>query len=109
MARARFGAVSLLAKAPHHLPPAQQDCLLCIRPHDVSLRPTDDAVNILTGIVRAVVWQGDLHSVTLDVEGHTLRVSCTPLREPPQPGAVAAVHFAAEDATLIPEETIFGG
>jgi 2-aminoethylphosphonate transport system ATP-binding protein len=49
-----------------------------------------------------VTWQGDQHSVDLDVAGNPLRLVCTPMREPPAPGAQVVVHFAAEDATLIP-------
>ena len=108
LARARFGASTLLAASPHGLLPGQ-GCLLCIRQHDITLRPAEGPANTLAGIVRAVRWQGDLHSILLDVEGCQLRLSCTPLREPPPVGAVAQVHFAAADASLIPEEAAGNG
>jgi 2-aminoethylphosphonate transport system ATP-binding protein len=101
-ARVRLGALVLHANR-HPLLPAGRDCLLCIRPHDVSLTDTDPT-NEITGIVRSVRWQGDLHSVVLEVAGHMLRLVSTRLRIPPEPGAPLCVRFAAEDATLIPED-----
>jgi 2-aminoethylphosphonate transport system ATP-binding protein len=103
VARVRVGEAILFAMASHRI--ARGPALLCVRPHDVSLRPVQvQPSNTLTGIVRGVTWQGDLHSIDLDVVGHALRLICTPLREPPTPGAQVVVHFAAEDATLIPHE-----
>ncbi len=85
--------------------PAGGDGLLCIRPHDVGIRPAGEPANTLTAVVRSVAWQGDLHSVGLEVEGVALRLVCTPLREPPQLGEPLTVHFSAEDATLIPGDS----
>ncbi|MGH7152794.1 MAG: ABC transporter ATP-binding protein, partial [Acetobacteraceae bacterium] len=98
----RLGALTLRA-SPHPLLRPGDDGLLCIRPHDVTLSTTD-ANNTISGVVQAVQWQGDLHSIVLEVHGHALRLVSTPLRMPPEPGAQLSVAFAAEDAILIPED-----
>ena len=64
--------------------------------------------NALSGTVRSVVWQGDLQSVELDVDGHVLRMSCAPMHEPPPTGASLRVHFSATQATLVPETLVRG-
>ncbi|HEX5326605.1 MAG TPA: ABC transporter ATP-binding protein [Acetobacteraceae bacterium] len=102
LARVRFGSRELLARSHPDLAPGR-DCLLCIRPHDISLDGAA-AVNEIAGVVDSVQWQGDLHSVTLEAEGRTLRLVSTPLRSPPEPGSLRTVCFAAEDAMLIAEE-----
>jgi len=103
VARVRLGETSLSAMVSQAFGPGM--ALLCVRPHDISLRPVPvQPANTLTGTVLGVTWQGDQHSIDFDVGGHALRLVSTPLREPPPPGARVAVHFAAEDATLIPHE-----
>ncbi len=102
-ARVRLGDVSLLAKARPDLSTAR-DCLLCIRPHGIAVQPSEQPSNELVGIVRAVQWQGDLHSIDLEAHGAPIRMICTPMRDPPPLGARLRIHFAAVDATLIPEE-----
>ncbi len=98
-----LGDTELLAKAQSGLG-VGTECLLCIRPHAVSLQPAGRPCNRLIGTVRAVQWQGDLHNITFEAHGALARMICTPLREPPQPGAAVEVYFAPEDATLIPED-----
>jgi 2-aminoethylphosphonate transport system ATP-binding protein len=103
VARVRLGDTRLFAMASQAFGPGQ--ALLCVRAHDLSLIPVSvQPANALTGTVRELVWQGDQHSIDLDVAGHALRVACMPMREPPAPGARIVVHFAAEDAMLIPYE-----
>ena len=103
LARVRLGSQVLTAMMPRG--EVRGRALLCIRPHDVSFAPASVApYNTLVGMVAGVTWQGDLHSIDLEVSGETLRVVCTPLREPPAPGTHVPVHFAAEDATLMPHE-----
>ncbi|SED42735.1 2-aminoethylphosphonate transport system ATP-binding protein [Rhizobiales bacterium GAS188] len=109
LAQVRFGDAALSARNPHRLPEGSA-CLICVRPHDLRLhdlrlQPGEAAANALTGSVRAVQWQGDLHSIALDVGGHELRLNCTPLSEPPEPGASLALSFNPADATLVPENT----
>jgi 2-aminoethylphosphonate transport system ATP-binding protein len=103
LARVRFGDIPLLAKAHPNLR-AGARCLLCIRPHGIGMQPTGRSGNDLVGIVRGVQWQGDLHSITLEAHGIPIRLTCPPLRKPPRLGAQLDLYFAAEDATLIPEE-----
>jgi 2-aminoethylphosphonate transport system ATP-binding protein len=99
----RLGGSTVAAMQPHRT--MQGRALLCVRPHDIALHPNlPPPVNTLRGTVRNVVWQGDLHVVELLVEGHPARLVSTPLRDAPPPGSDLAVHFAAEDATLIPDE-----
>ncbi|MCF3948212.1 ATP-binding cassette domain-containing protein [Acidiphilium sp. AL] len=103
LARVRLGEISLLVKARPGLS-VGRDCLLCIRPHGIAMRPGGRPSNELTGVVRAMQWQGDLHSVTLETQGVLIRMICAPLRDPPSLGVRFPIHFAAEDATLIPED-----
>ncbi|MGH7211740.1 MAG: ABC transporter ATP-binding protein, partial [Acetobacteraceae bacterium] len=102
VARVRFGSFGLLARAHPALQPGGT-CLLCIRPHDINLGGSETD-NEIAGVVQSVQWQGELHSVVLDAEGSTLRLTSTPLRAPPEPGSWCTVRFAAEDAMLIAEE-----
>jgi 2-aminoethylphosphonate transport system ATP-binding protein len=103
VARVRLGGTQLFAMVSQNF--GHGKALLCVRPHDVSLQPVSvTPANSLAGTVREVTWQGDQHSIDFDVAGHALRLVCTPLREPPGPGAQVSLHFAAEDATLIPHE-----
>ncbi len=104
----RLGGASLLAKARPDLP-AGGACLLCIRPHGIAVQPSELPSNELVGIVRGVQWQGDLHSIDLEAEGAPIRMICTPMRDPPALDARLRIHFAAEDATLIPEEAARDG
>ncbi len=104
-ARVRFGTTALDARAPRDAAPGRA-CLLCVRPHDMTLQPAGQTslTNSLTGRVQEVRWKGDMHDITIEVEGHRLRVTCAPLRVPPAPDATLAVHFAPEDGTLIPAD-----
>jgi 2-aminoethylphosphonate transport system ATP-binding protein len=101
--RARFGATALRARGDAGRLSAR-NCLLCVRPHDVRLQPAHPSSNALVAVVRAVQWQGDMHSVTLEAGGQVLRLACAPLPEPPEPGTLLPVHFAPDAAILIPED-----
>ena len=103
MAVVRFGEARLQAQA-HERVKAGDDCLLCIRPHELSLARPDEAHNRLTAAVQSVVWQGDLHSIALEIQNCGLRLVCAPLREPPRPGETLELHFAARDSILIPAD-----
>ena len=108
LARVRFGASSLRARANPTLRDGQP-CLLCVRPHELVLAPAAGE-NAIPGTVRAARWLGELHHVTLEADGgHTLDVSSTLLRHPPEPGAPIEARFASEDASLILPETRDGG
>jgi 2-aminoethylphosphonate transport system ATP-binding protein len=98
-AQIRFGDILLTARNPHHLA-AGSAGLLCIRPHDLKLHP---ASNQLRGTVTAVQWQGEMHNIALDIAGHPLRLTCTPMLDPPCIGDPLAVQFDPADACLVPE------
>ena len=102
LAEVRFGAARLRA-CGHAGIAAGERCLLCIRPHDLALAAREPDANMLTGSVREVRWKGELHDLTLEVEGETLRLTSVALRAPPEPGTAACVHFSPDDATLIPD------
>jgi 2-aminoethylphosphonate transport system ATP-binding protein len=111
-ATVRFGNTALRARNHHGLARGSQ-CLVCVRPHDLRLAPSsgDDAggatamSNLLTGIVQSVQWQGDMHSVALEADGHPLRLTCTPLANPPEPGTALSLYFNPADVTLVPDTT----
>jgi 2-aminoethylphosphonate transport system ATP-binding protein len=99
----RFGG-ALLAAVPHLELVPGQDCLLCIRPHDLRLRADGPETNTLAGRVQSVVWQGEQHNIAFEIDGLTLRLASAPLQEPPASGDIVRVHFAARSATLIPRD-----
>jgi 2-aminoethylphosphonate transport system ATP-binding protein len=103
----RFGD-TLLRGRNHHCLLDGVDSLVCIRPHDLRLQPSGACGNTLTGIVQAVQWQGDLHSVALEVQEQTLRLTCNPLSDPPALGTELVVHFDPADVTLVPENVAHG-
>ncbi|MFE2294381.1 ABC transporter ATP-binding protein [Streptomyces sp. NPDC059452] len=75
---------------------------LCVRPHLVGLGA---GPNALTGTVTEVQWRGSTHRVHADVDGHRLMADLRELREPPGLGETVTLHFAAEDAVLLPANT----
>ncbi|MEV8413263.1 ABC transporter ATP-binding protein [Streptomyces niveus] len=72
---------------------------LCVRPHLVGLGA---GPNALTGTVAEVQWRGSTHRLYVDVEGHRVKADLRELRETPAIGAPATLHFATEDAVLLP-------
>jgi 2-aminoethylphosphonate transport system ATP-binding protein len=103
LARVRFGRHALLAEANPALAPGQR-ALLCVRPHDLALRRLEEHDNVLDGLVRSALWQGDQHSIVAEVDGEALRIASVPLAEPLPPGAPVRMHFAAESASLIADD-----
>ncbi|TRV72629.1 ABC transporter ATP-binding protein [Streptomyces sp. 130] len=83
-----------------------EDATLCVRPHRVGL---GIGPNALTGTVVEVQWRGDTHRLRVDVSGHRLTADVRELRETPAPGDRLTVHFAAEDAVLLPATGPSGG
>ncbi|MDH6702239.1 ABC transporter ATP-binding protein [Streptomyces griseoviridis] len=72
---------------------------LCVRPHLIGL---GDGPNRLTGTVTEIQWRGATHRLLLDIGGHELTVDVPESRRTPANGAEITVHFAAEDAVLLP-------
>ena len=102
VARLRVGEMIVSARMPQARDTARPG-LLCIRPHALALH-AEAHQNRLCGVVREVSWHGERHSLALEVPGGVLRLSTLPMRTPPAPGTMLAVHFYTDDATLIAED-----
>ncbi|MGW1411931.1 ABC transporter ATP-binding protein [Streptomyces sp. NPDC002403] len=72
---------------------------LCVRPHLVGL---GDGPNALGGTIAEVQWRGSTHRLYVDVDGHRVKADLRELRETPALGDRVTLHFAAEDAVLLP-------
>ncbi|MFI8810035.1 MULTISPECIES: ABC transporter ATP-binding protein [unclassified Streptomyces] len=72
---------------------------LCVRPHLVGL---GDGPNALTGAITEVQWRGSTHRLYVDIDGHRIKADLRELRETPALGDKVTLHFAAEDAVLLP-------
>ncbi|MFD5875006.1 ABC transporter ATP-binding protein [Streptomyces sp. NPDC060322] len=72
---------------------------LCVRPHLVGLGAGPNAV---TGTLTEIQWRGSTHRLYADVGGHRLTADVRELREAPAIGDEVTLHFAAEDAVLLP-------
>jgi 2-aminoethylphosphonate transport system ATP-binding protein len=101
--RVRCGADFLLAPAIPGLPAGAQ-CLLCIRPHEVSLVAQPDPCNTLHGVVESTVWQGDQHHIAIEAAGTLVRLVAAPMDRPPEPGTRLSLHFRPEHGVLIPAD-----
>lgn len=75
---------------------------LCVRPHLVGIGA---GPNALTGTVTEVQWRGSTHRVHAEVAGHRLMADLRELRDPPALGDPVTLHFASEDAVLLPAGT----
>jgi 2-aminoethylphosphonate transport system ATP-binding protein len=106
-ARVTFGGLPLIARNHHGLA-AGGDCLLCARPHDFRLDPPMADSSRLTGTVRSVQWQGDTHSISLDIAGQEVRLTSVPMHQPPETGATLDIYFNPDDVTLVPEDIRHG-
>ncbi|MEU7634601.1 ABC transporter ATP-binding protein [Streptomyces sp. NPDC039016] len=76
---------------------------LCVRPHLLGLGAAPDPHgNTLRGTVTEVQWRGATHRLYLTVDGHRVLADLRELRETPPLGTELTLHFAPEDAVLIP-------
>ncbi|THF58013.1 ABC transporter ATP-binding protein [Mesorhizobium composti] len=106
MAKVRFGDVTLSARNHHGLARGS-DCLVCVRPHDFRFSRASEP-NSISGTVLSVQWQGDVHNITFDAGGETVRMTSAPMANPPRIGEIIAVHFDAAEVTLVPEDASHG-
>ncbi|MGP8301585.1 ABC transporter ATP-binding protein [Streptomyces inhibens] len=76
---------------------------LCVRPHLIGLgeSPQVDG-NTLRGTITEVQWRGATHRLYVAVDGHRVMADVRELRETPALGDEVTLHFAPEDAVLIP-------
>ncbi|MFJ3229528.1 ABC transporter ATP-binding protein [Streptomyces sp. NPDC086787] len=72
---------------------------LCVRPHLIGLGP---GPNQLTGVIREIQWRGATHRLYVEVGGHTVLADLRELRNPPGLGDPVVLHFAPDDAVLLP-------
>jgi 2-aminoethylphosphonate transport system ATP-binding protein len=107
MARVRFGGVTLSARNHHGLARGS-NCLVCVRPHDFRFSRAATDPNSISGTVLSVQWQGDVHNITFDAGGETVRMTSAPMAAPPRIGETIAVHFDAAEVTLVPEDAGHG-
>jgi 2-aminoethylphosphonate transport system ATP-binding protein len=107
MAKVRFGDVTLSARNHHGLP-TDKDCLICIRPHDFRFSRSAAEPNSISGTVLSVQWQGDVHNITLNAGGETVRMTSAPMAAPPRIGETISVHFNPAEVTLVPEDASHG-
>ncbi|MGW7639605.1 ABC transporter ATP-binding protein [Streptomyces decoyicus] len=78
---------------------------LCLRPHLIGLGESphgDGHGTTLRGTVTEVQWRGSTHRLYVAVDGHRVLADVRELRETPALGEQVALHFAPEDAVLIP-------
>lgn len=78
---------------------APGEATLCLRPHVVGL---GDGPNRLAGTVREIEWRGATHRLHVDVDGHRILADLRELRHPPAVDEPVLLHFAPEDAVLLP-------
>ncbi|MFD9098480.1 ABC transporter ATP-binding protein [Streptomyces collinus] len=72
---------------------------LCVRPHLVGL---GDGTNRLLGRVTELQWRGATHRLYVEVDGHTVMADVRELKDPPRHGDPVSLHFAPDDAVLLP-------
>ncbi|MHA7959924.1 ABC transporter ATP-binding protein [Streptomyces sp. L500] len=79
---------------------------LCVRPHLVGLGA---GPNTLRGTLTELQWRGATHRLCVDVAGHSVKADVRELREAPSLGTEISLHFAAEDAVLLPTGAVARG
>src|SRR5262249_40407486 len=99
--RVRCGQDQLLVPA-HPSLAVGTNCLLCIRPHEVSLDAVGGTSNTLHGEVQSTSWQGDAHHITVNAAGTTVRLVAPPMSHPPAISTPLSLHFRADHGVLIP-------
>ncbi|MGY5125922.1 ABC transporter ATP-binding protein [Streptomyces nigrescens] len=94
---------------------------LCVRPHLVGLGEspqtggpgegpkTNGPRNTLRGTLTDVQWRGATHRLYVTVDGHRILADVRELRTAPAPGDEVTLHFAPEDAVIVPAGLAEGG
>ncbi|MFJ4532424.1 ABC transporter ATP-binding protein [Streptomyces nigrescens] len=85
---------------------------LCVRPHLVGLGEgpqTAGPRNTLRGTLTDVQWRGATHRLCVTVDGHRVLADVRELRTAPAPGDEVTLHFAPEDAVIVPAGLAEGG
>ncbi|WP_432171652.1 ABC transporter ATP-binding protein [Streptomyces sp. 1222.5] len=92
-----FAGVELKVDTADAVPGAR--ATLCVRPHLVGL---GEGPNRVTGTVTEIQWRGATHRLYVEVGGHTVMADVRELKDPPRHGDSVHLHFAPEDAVLLP-------
>ncbi|MGW1001597.1 ABC transporter ATP-binding protein [Streptomyces sp. NPDC002520] len=92
-----FAGIELKVGTDGVLPGAR--ATLCVRPHLVGL---GEGPNRVVGTVTEIQWRGATHRLYVDVDGHTVMADLLELKNPPWLGDEVSLHFAPEDAVLLP-------
>jgi 2-aminoethylphosphonate transport system ATP-binding protein len=79
-------------------------CLLCVRPENVALAPGEAGANAIGGIVRDVLWQGELTHLVLEAANTIVRMVSTRLARFPERGAALKLYFSPQDSSLVAED-----
>ncbi|MGW2698583.1 ABC transporter ATP-binding protein [Streptomyces sp. NPDC001340] len=85
---------------------AQARATLCVRPHLVGL---GEGPNRIVGTVSEIQWRGATHRLYVEVGGHTVMADLRELKAPPVHGDEVSLHFASEDAVLLPAGVVGDG
>ncbi|MFJ8093982.1 ABC transporter ATP-binding protein [Streptomyces griseofuscus] len=72
---------------------------LCVRPHLVGI---GEGPNQLTGTVQEIQWRGSTHRLYVRIGEHDVMADVRELRDPPRRGDEVTLHFAPDDAVLLP-------
>jgi 2-aminoethylphosphonate transport system ATP-binding protein len=72
---------------------------LCVRPHLLGL---GEGPNQLVGVVEEIQWRGATHRLYVEAGGHVVTADLRELKDPPRRGDRVSLHFAREDAVLLP-------
>jgi 2-aminoethylphosphonate transport system ATP-binding protein len=78
--------------------------LLCVRPQHLTLTAEHGYSNRICGLLREVLWQGELTHLVAEVGDTVMRIVATRLPSLPERGAPLDLFFAPADASLIPDE-----
>ena len=72
---------------------------LCVRPHLVGI---GEGPNQLTGTVQEIQWRGSTHRLYVRIGEHDVMADVRELRDLPRRGDEVTLHFAPDDAVLLP-------
>ena len=103
----RLGGQTLRVQVPVGWSTRQRAHWLCLRPHQVGLRPEPQAgnrTNTLDCLVLGGEWKGSHYRVSVEVEGQPLVLEANTALAPPRAGTRVALFFQAAAAWLLPRE-----
>jgi 2-aminoethylphosphonate transport system ATP-binding protein len=102
--RARVGPAQLVVPGANE--PVGTKRLICVRPQNLSLVPSETQTNRIDGVLRDVLWQGELTHLVFDIGDVVVRVVATRLTVAPDRGVSQALYFAPDDACLIADDAV---